>query len=168
VVVTFIMDSSCGKAKEEEERLTPSLGSDNTEDLHKLHEVYSLFKMNQSLCLPSRSTWLQEWLASRTDEVPIYKEYEEKYPEKFRQAFRMSVETFYKLLSKLQDKIAKEDTRMRKSIPAKMRLQVTLRYYSSGASYRVLEELFRIPYSTISLIVRETSEAIWEVLHHNT
>jgi len=53
---------------------------------------------------------------------------------------------------------------MRKAIPAKMRLQVTLRYFSSGANYRVLEELFRIPYSTISVIVKETAEAMWKVM----
>jgi len=39
-----------------------------------------------------------------------------------------------------------------------------LRYLSSGANYKVLEELFRIPYNTISLIVKETTEAIWKVL----
>lgn len=132
--------------------------------LSELHEVYSLFKMHQSLRGHTRSVWVQDWVASRTDEVPIYKEYEEKFPDKFRQAFRMSVATFNKLLSMLEGAIAKEETHLRKSIPAKMRLQVTLRYFSSGASYRVLEELFRIPYSTISVIVKETSEAMWKIL----
>jgi len=95
------------------------------EKLREMEEMYRLYKMCQELGEPNqRSTWVREWVAEREDEVPIYKDFEEKHPEKFQQAFRMSVTTFYKLLSKLEPIIRKKDTQMRPAIPAKMRLQV--------------------------------------------
>ncbi len=137
---------------------------DDIAELQQLQELHSLHKLSQESTKRQSSVWVQDWAASRTTEVPIYKEFEEKHPEKFRQAFRMNTKAFYDLLERVEPTIAKQDTHMRMAIPAKMRLQVTLRYFASGASYRVLEELFRIPEPTISKIVSETAAAIWSVL----
>jgi hypothetical protein len=106
----------------------------------------------------------QDWLLKREKEVSIYSEYEEQNPRKFKEKFRMDVATFYKLLRLVEPLITKQDTRMRKAIPAKVRLQVTLRYFISGSSYKALEDNFRIPECTISGIVAETSKALWTVL----
>jgi hypothetical protein len=43
-------------------------------------------------------------------------------------------------------------------------IQVTLRYFASGDSYKSLEDVFRIPVCTIAKIVAETSRALWTVL----
>ena len=43
-------------------------------------------------------------------------------------------------------------------------LQICLRFLASGASYRTLEDIFRVPYNTISIIVAETCKAIWNRL----
>ncbi len=51
---------------------------------------------------------------------------------------------------------------MRRAIPAKIRLQVTLQYLSGPASFTVLEDIFRIPKPTLSKIIPEVCEAIWE------
>jgi len=51
---------------------------------------------------------------------------------------------------------------MRRAIPAKIRLQVTLRYLSGPASFTVLEDIFIIPKPTLSKIIPEVCEAIWE------
>jgi hypothetical protein len=51
---------------------------------------------------------------------------------------------------------------MRPAIPARLRLQVTLRYLAGPASFSVLEDIFRIPKCTLSLMIPDVCEAIWE------
>jgi hypothetical protein len=85
----------------------------------------------------------QDWLLKRNSETSIYTEYEEQNPRKFQEKFHMTVATFNKLLCLVEPLIKKQDTHMRKAIPAKVRLQVTLRYYVSGSSYKALEDVFR-------------------------
>jgi hypothetical protein len=94
----------------------------------------------------------------------LCKEYEDEFPSKFQGTFRMSKAAFYKLLGKVEPLIAKRDTQMRLAIPAKVRLQVTLKYFALGVNSRTLEEIFRIPVNTISGIIAETASAIWTVL----
>ncbi len=65
--------------------------------------------------------------------------------------------------AKVEPLITKRDMTVRTGIPTKLRLQITLRYFASGVSRRVIEELFRAPSPTISKIVAETAEAIWNV-----
>ncbi|GLV37437.1 uncharacterized protein CBL_10597 [Carabus blaptoides fortunei] len=60
--------------------------------------------------------------------------------------------------------IEKEDTNMRLSIPARERLTVTLRYLATGESYQSLMYSTRIPACTISKIIPECCEAIYNVL----
>lgn len=64
----------------------------------------------------------------------------------------------------MEHRIKKEDTVMRKAIPTHIRLQVTLRFLSSGASFSVLEDIFRIPKSTLSELIPTVCEAIWDEL----
>jgi hypothetical protein len=70
----------------------------------------------------------------------------------------MTSATFDILLEKVQPYIEKQDTHLRQAVPARVRLMITVRYLASGASYRVLEDIFRVSYSTISLIVPEVVE----------
>ena len=53
---------------------------------------------------------------------------------------------------------------MRPAIPASIRLQVTLRYIASGANFGVLEDIFRIPKSTLSSMIPEVCSALWDEL----
>ena len=62
----------------------------------------------------------------------------------------------------MEHRITKQDTGMRQAIPARLRLQVTLRYLSGPASFPILEDIFRIPRPTLSKIIPEVCEAIWE------
>lgn len=89
----------------------------------------------------------------RNDETNIFKEY-----------FRLSTAQFDILLDKVRSLIEKIDTNMRKSISTEARLLITLRYLSSGDSYRSLMLLFRVPHNTISGIVSETCDAIYSAL----
>jgi hypothetical protein len=66
---------------------------------------------------------------------------------------------------RIEPVISKEDTHMRPAIPAKIRLLVTLRYLSGGVSYGVLEDIFRIPKTTLSRIIPSVCDALWNVLN---
>lgn len=82
----------------------------------------------------------------------------------FRKFTRMSLQDFNYLLHKVTPLIAKQNTQLRQSIPAKIRLAVTLRFLASGDSYDSLHFLFKLSPSVISKIVPEVCAALNEVL----
>ena len=84
--------------------------------------------------------------------------------EYFFRYMRMSPERFDNLLSLVQDKIYKKNTRFRESIPASERLAVTLRYFRTGDAQQPLSYSFRIGKITLSRIISETCTAIFESL----
>ncbi|VVC99118.1 unnamed protein product, partial [Leptidea sinapis] len=53
------------------------------------------------------------------------------YPTKFFEYTRMPISTFDYILSKISDKITKEDTNFRKSISPKEKLFITLRFQAT-------------------------------------
>ena len=73
---------------------------------------------------------------------------------------RMSPERFSHLLSLVQERITKNDTRFRKSISAEERLVLTLRFLATGE----LSFAFRVGRQSVSRIVAETCEAIYLAL----
>ncbi|XP_059094126.1 uncharacterized protein LOC131889133 [Tigriopus californicus] len=112
----------------------------------------------------TRSVWVKPWLMAReTRDYTVYPGIEED-PVKFKESFRMNQDMFEFILSRIKDKISKQTTSMRTPIPARLRLQVTLRFLAAGCSFKVLEEAFRISYSAISMIVPEVCDAIWSEL----
>ena len=78
----------------------------------------------------------------------------------------MTPATLDELLQKIRPFIEKQDTMMRQAVPAKVRLMITLRYLTSGANYRVLEDIFRVDSTTIGKIIPEVCNAIWDCLAH--
>jgi len=54
----------------------------------------------------------------------------------------------------------KEDTNMRKTIPVQERLEITLRFLSSGDSFTSLSYLFKCSNQVISNIVHEVCNAL--------
>lgn len=84
-------------------------------------------------------------------------------PEKYFDFFRMDVETFNELLTLLEPHISKQ-TAVRRPIPAKTRLEICLRYLASGDNLSSLSYAFRVAQCTISKIIAETCQAIWDVL----
>ncbi|GBP12706.1 Putative nuclease HARBI1 [Eumeta japonica] len=68
------------------------------------------------------------------------------------------------LLSQVESAIQKQDTHMRNAIPAKVKLEVTLRYLATGDSLHTLEALYRVGRSTISIFLPEVCEAIYSAL----
>ena len=73
----------------------------------------------------------------------------------------MSLERFSHLLSLVQERISKKDTRIRKSISAEERLVLTLRFLASGENQQSPSFSFRIGRQSVSWIVAETCKAIY-------
>ncbi|KAI2647998.1 Adenylosuccinate synthetase 1, chloroplastic [Labeo rohita] len=74
----------------------------------------------------------------------------------FREMLRVNVDDFYELLSMVEPFITKTNRVMRKSISAKERLSVTLRFLATGESFKSLGFQFRLGSTTIGKIVEET------------
>ena len=68
------------------------------------------------------------------------------------------------LLQMVHDMIQRKDTKLRRSITAQTKLEITLRYLASGDSLRSLEYLFRVPQCTISQFLPEVLSAVARVL----
>ena len=79
----------------------------------------------------------------------------------------MSPERFQHLLELTRKLITKKDTPMRRAITADERLAITLRFLATGDSQQSLSFSFRMGKATISKILTETSDAIYQVLKEN-
>ena len=77
---------------------------------------------------------------------------------------RMSLADFHFLLSKVEPIISRQDTHLRETIPAKIRLSIAMRILASGDSYRTMHYLFKISSQLISKIVIDVCQALNEVL----
>ncbi|KAJ8710628.1 hypothetical protein PYW08_009143 [Mythimna loreyi] len=89
---------------------------------------------------------------------------QEPESKEFQNFVRMSDSNFEYLLEKISPEISKQDTDFRESIPAKIRLAVTLRYLATGDSYRSLHYTFKISSQLISQIIPEVCQALINVL----
>ena len=76
----------------------------------------------------------------------------------------MSPDAFDHLTQLLQPVKQKQNTNLRQQVCVKERLEVTLRYLASGDSQQSLGWAHRIGKATISKIIKETTNEIWEVL----
>ncbi|CAH1993077.1 unnamed protein product [Acanthoscelides obtectus] len=70
----------------------------------------------------------------------------------------------FSLTNLLNDKISKQDIQLRKAIPARIRLAITLRYLATGDDFQSLHFLFKISPQLISNIIPEVCSALNEVL----
>jgi hypothetical protein len=83
--------------------------------------------------------------------------------ELFFKQFRMLPDKLEELLRWVAPKISKSNIK-RESISAEERLCVTLRFLATGDSQSTISTSYRISRSSISRIIRETTEALWDVL----
>ncbi|XP_071581058.1 putative nuclease HARBI1 [Temnothorax nylanderi] len=82
---------------------------------------------------------------------------------KFVNYFRMDPILFQELLKLVGPSIVKQYV-VREPIPPETRLHITLRYLASGDSMTSISYAYRIGHNTVSKIVSETCEAIWNAL----
>ncbi|EZA59386.1 hypothetical protein X777_00508 [Ooceraea biroi] len=83
--------------------------------------------------------------------------------EKFVNFFRVTPETFKKLLQIVLPHIEKQFV-IREPISGRTRLQICLRYISSGDSMISVSYAFRVAPNTVSKIISETCDVIWDTL----
>ncbi|XP_071653255.1 putative nuclease HARBI1 [Temnothorax longispinosus] len=93
----------------------------------------------------------------------LVNELEQQDREKFVNYFRMKPALFEKLLQLIRPSITKQSV-VREAIPPETRLHITIRYLATGDSTRSLSYAFRIGHNTVSKIVSETCEVIWNNL----
>lgn len=85
-------------------------------------------------------------------------------PDLYRGFVRMTADQFDHLLQLVTPYIQKKDTNMRLSISPATRLTLALRYLATGENFTSLQYIFRVPQTTISRIIPETLDAIYNVL----
>ena len=76
----------------------------------------------------------------------------------------MSKDAYDHILVLISERITKQDTNMRKAIPADLRLALTLHYLASGEDFRSLSKYWRVSRSTAAEIVLDTCKAIWSIM----
>lgn len=124
-------------------------------------------KRNRRVLRVRRTKWVRDWVIRRDQGgcyLNLLKELEIEDRNSFKNFMRMSSEDFNYLLSWVTPKIQKEDTCMRKAIPAGEKLALTLRYLATGETFASLQYMFRIPKNTISAFIIDVCEAIYEEL----
>ena len=76
----------------------------------------------------------------------------------------MKSDTFDEIYQKVKPLIVKKNTNMHNAISAHARLCITLRFLASGASYRELMYAFRVSVSSISQIIPQVCNTLYDVL----
>jgi hypothetical protein len=76
----------------------------------------------------------------------------------------MTVENFDRILALIRPHIVRQDTMMRKAVEPGLRLAITLHHLAEGASHSSISLHYRLGRSTVSNIIYDTCDAIWEVL----
>ena len=79
----------------------------------------------------------------------------------YKDYLRMTSENFEEIFQLIKDDIRKENTKMREPIPPRLKLAATIRFLSTGESYKSLPFQFQIHNSTLSLFVPEVCQAIF-------
>lgn len=117
-----------------------------------------------------RRIWVSSWLQKREQEgafaklLPELISGDQNEQKLFASFVRMWKADFDHLLDLIGPSIEKQQTVMRQPIRPGARLALTLNFLATGISFRNLQYLFRIPQCTISTIVPEALDSIYNVL----
>lgn len=109
--------------------------------------------------------WVRNWISERDKKggsVLLLQQLKVEDPNEYRLALRMTAENFEELLSLVSINIQRKNTLFRDAIPAKLKLEVTLSFLSTGDS--CLSRMFRLPKPTISKIIPEVCQEIKRAL----
>ncbi|XP_055618931.1 uncharacterized protein LOC129764142 [Toxorhynchites rutilus septentrionalis] len=104
--------------------------------------------------------WARNWMQKKGATNTILNELYDNDPREYRAVLRVTPEQVETLLDLIAPKIQRQDTLMRGAIPARVKLEITLVYLSSGISFRLLSIFFRISKASIAKIIPEVCDAI--------
>ena len=88
-------------------------------------------------------------------------------PEKFKELMRMDVATFHEILHLVAPNLTLQSTNCRDPITPGQKLAFTIRYLSTGISYRDLVANFRVSPSSVSRMVVPVCQAILDALERD-
>jgi hypothetical protein len=83
-------------------------------------------------------------------------------PRAFQNFMRMPPAMFDEIVQRLTPALTKETTNWQPPLDPGLKVALTLRHLASGAKYRKMQYGWRVPYNTISLVLREVCAAIVE------
>ncbi|CAG5058822.1 unnamed protein product [Parnassius apollo] len=111
--------------------------------------------------------WRQKWIARRTARGASYELLRELAVEDTQEyyfALRLTEDSFNVLLDRVTPDIQRSVTYMRCVLPAKVKLHAVLYMMAHGTSFRTMLHLFRVPKSTLSKMISEVCDAIYNAL----
>ena len=114
-----------------------------------------------------RRVWTREWIKRREELGAYHTLFRELAAEDtlgFGEYMRMPHAKFQALVEVVGPLLTKQETHMRSSIAPKERLALAIRYLATGETFQSLSFQFRIGKSTVSQIVMEACDAIYQVL----
>lgn len=114
-----------------------------------------------------RRWWVKQWILKRKYEgasVKLLVELATGDLEAYKNHLRMSEEQFEELLQKVSPFIQKKNTFLRDALPARLKLQVVLRYLATGDSFPSMSALYRLPKNSISQFLPDVCKAIYNCL----
>ncbi|XP_044307839.1 protein ANTAGONIST OF LIKE HETEROCHROMATIN PROTEIN 1-like isoform X1 [Varanus komodoensis] len=103
---------------------------------------------------PGRSEWWEKVVLPHWDD-PLW-----------RENFRMSRQTFMELCDMLRPVLERQTTNMRAPITVEKQLAIAVWKLATPDSYRSVAECFGVGRSTVSRIVIEVCQALYDVYHH--
>ncbi|XP_033104337.1 uncharacterized protein LOC117106923 [Anneissia japonica] len=111
--------------------------------------------------------WIKPWLERRNELgacETLMRELRSEDRKGFENYIRMDYMLFDHLLELVGPTISKKDTNLREAIPAHHRLSVTLRFLATGESYTSLAYQHRVSEQSLSRLIPEVCEAIYNSL----
>lgn len=89
----------------------------------------------------NKRQWVRKWIDDRNEtggSALLLKQLRFEDPAEYKLAMRMSPQNFEELLSMISSSIQRHDTFMRDTLPAIIKLKITLTFLASGMYYRFL------------------------------
>lgn len=114
-----------------------------------------------------KRVWVREWIQRRNTHgasALLLSELAMEDTKEYMSFLRLTPDNFNTLLDLISSKISKNDTQMRDSLPARLKLEVTLSFLATGNNFRSLQHMFRVSRAAISQFIPEVCEAISESL----
>ncbi|XP_045778528.1 uncharacterized protein LOC123876345 [Maniola jurtina] len=125
-------------------------------------EILTIYHLNNSM--RKHRFWLRNHIKHRSEHSEYFTFFQTADEETFENSYRVSRCTFYELHSLIEPYIRKQDTNYRNSISSRERLAVCLKYLATGQSFTTMGENFRIGLKSVSRIVEEVCDALWNML----
>ena len=108
--------------------------------------------------------WIKDWLRRRSIRGSYSHIFRELNDKDFCNYLRMPPRIFHFILEKIKPIISRQNTHFRECVPAGSRLEASLLFLATGASFSRIQYHTRISRSLLSTVIPQTCQAIYETL----